>query len=83
MLKICDILRRYYNAPQKVAWLRKFWATCVENLKEEVRFYMKVTFRNHRQTMITDLCLQQEEKAVCSWGEDGVTSTDAAHMSFK
>lgn len=57
-------------------------ATCVENL--EGRFYMKVTFRNRKQNMITDLCLQQEEKAVFSWGENGVTTTeaDAAHMSF-
>lgn len=45
---------------------------------------MKVTFRNRKQNMITDLCLQQEEKAVFSWGENGVTTTeaDAAHMSF-
>lgn len=74
--------RRYYNAPQKVALLRKYWAMCVENLEEEGRFYVKVTFRNRKQNMIIDLCLQQEEKAVCSWGENGVTSTDAAHMSF-
>lgn len=38
--------RRYYNAPQKVTLLRKFWGMCVENLEEEGRFYMKVTFRN-------------------------------------
>lgn len=64
--------------------LRKFWAACVENLEEEGRFYMEVTFRNRKQNMITDLCLQQEEKAVSSWAENGVTHTDAdaAHMSF-
>lgn len=38
--------KRCYNAPLKVTLLRKFWGLCVENLEEEGRVYMKVTFRN-------------------------------------